>query len=84
MCGCNLSVYYNFNNEKKVKCYYKAQHGNQFVVIAGHDNRFKVSILLVAHLKFFQAGWDLAMALMKIRDGRTGKLGHSPTKHLSV
>lgn len=67
-----------------MKCYYKAQHGNQFVVIAGHDNRFKVSILLVAHLKFFQAGWDLAMALMKIRDGRTGKLGHSPTKHLSV
>lgn len=77
MCGCNLSVYYNSNNEKKVKCYYKAQHGDQFVVIAGHDNHFKVSILLTAHLKFFQVGWDLAMTLMKICDGRTEKLGHS-------
>lgn len=67
-----------------MKCYYKAQHGNQFVVIAGHDNHFKVSILLMAHLKFFQVGQDLGMTLMKICDGRTGKLGHSSTKHLSV
>lgn len=84
MCGCNLSVYYNSNNEKKVKCYYKAQHGNQFVVIAGHDNHFKVCILLIAHLKFFRVGWDLAITLMKISDGRRGKLDHSSTKHLNV
>jgi len=84
VCGCNLSVYYNSNNEKKVKCYYKAQHGNHFVVIAGHDNNFKGSILLMAHLKFFQVGWDLAITLTKICAGRTGKLGHSLTKHLSV
>lgn len=65
-----------------MKCYYKSQHGNQFVVIAGHDNHFKIS--LMAHLKFFQVGWDLAIILMKLRDGRRGKLGHSSTKHLSV
>lgn len=52
MCGCNLSVYCNSNNEKKVECYYKAQHGNQFVVIAGHSNHFEVSILIMVHLEF--------------------------------
>lgn len=38
----------------------------------------------MAHLKFFQVGQDLGMTLMKICDGKTGKLGHSSTKHLSV
>lgn len=45
---------------------------------------FKFSILLMVHVKFFQVGWVLAMTLMKIGDGRTGKLGHNSAKHLSV
>lgn len=45
---------------------------------------FKLSILLMAHVKFFQVGWGLAMTLMKIGDGRTGKLGCNSAKHSSV
>lgn len=68
-----------------MKCYYKAQHGNQFVVIADHDNHFKVSIVLMTHLNFFP-GWmgfshDFSEDMV---DGRIGKLGPTSTKPLSV